>query len=164
MASSNDLFVICPDQRQVRETGRSNSDDSRVTVCTWVCDIDGRIVACNKRRVRKYLNLMIETRKCHLPAKAKTSPEGEKATLWTQPPRLLWNSPHTVLKGSLSPQTVGGGFLSTPLIKAENTRAFMSAEPEASRTLLGCQSTERTVLRIGFLMCLLPHQSLSSSK
>jgi hypothetical protein len=48
MASSNDLFVICPDQRQVRETGRSNSNDGRVTVCTWVCDIDGRIVACTK--------------------------------------------------------------------------------------------------------------------
>lgn len=50
-----------------------------------------------------------------------------------------------VLNGSLSPQTVGSGFESTPFMYAENTRALPSALPAASRTELGCQSSERTV-------------------
>jgi len=47
---------------------------------------------------------------------------------------------------------------------AEKTRAFMSALPAASKTLFGCQSTERTVERIGFLSCFATHQLLSGSK
>src|ERR1700737_228432 len=39
-----------------------------------------------------------------------------------------------------------------------------SAPPAARRTLFGCQSTLRIVLRMGFLRCLLTHQSPSSSK
>lgn len=41
---------------------------------------------------------------------------------------------------------------------------FESVPPAARRTLLGCQSTLRMVLRMGFLRCLLTHQSPSSSK
>lgn len=36
-------------------------------------------------------------------------------------------------------------FLSTSLMKAEKTRAFISALPAARSTLFGCQSRERTV-------------------
>lgn len=52
-----------------------------------------------------YATLMAES----WPAKAMASPEGENATVWTHPPRPPVNSPHTVLKGSLSPHTVGAG-------------------------------------------------------
>lgn len=54
--------------------------------------------------------------------------------------------------------------LSTSLMYAENTRAFISALPAASKTLFGCQSTERTVDLIGFLSCLATHQLFSGSK
>lgn len=74
------------------------------------------------------------------------------------------NSPQTVLNGIRSPHAVGAGLLSTPLMKEENTRAWASVEPAARRTELGCQATERTVERSGFLMCLETHQSFSSSK
>lgn len=53
--------------------------------------------------------------------------------------------------------------LSTSLIYAEKTLAFISALPAARRTLLGCQSTERTVDLIGFLRRRETHQLLSSS-
>src|SRR5262245_52434281 len=42
--------------------------------------------------------------------------------------------------------------------------ALESVPPQARRTLLGCQSTLRMADRIGFLRCLLTHQSPSSSK
>jgi hypothetical protein len=42
-------------------------------------------------------------------AKARTSPEGENPTECTQPPEGLEYSPHTVLNGSFSPHTEGGG-------------------------------------------------------
>lgn len=98
------------------------------------------------------------------PTKASASPLGLNATPCTQPPAGVAHSPHTVPNGRRSPQTVGGGLASTPLIKALKTRARMSAQPAAISTLLGCQSRERTVLRRGRLMCLATHQSLSSSK
>src|SRR5690242_19520269 len=82
------------------------------------------------------------------PAKASAFPEGEKATLWIQPAVLFMNSPHTVLKGSLSPQTEASGLASTPLTNEENTRACPSVEPAASRTEFGCQATVVMVLRI----------------
>jgi hypothetical protein len=44
-------------------------------------------------------------------AKARTSPEGEKPTECTQPPEGLEYSPHTVLNGSFSPHTEGGGLI-----------------------------------------------------
>ena len=55
-------------------------------------------------------------------------------------------------------------FLSTSLMYAENTRAFMSALPAATKTLFGCQSMESTVDLIGFLRSFETHQLLSSSK
>lgn len=97
-------------------------------------------------------------------AKAKTSPEGENATLWTQPPLALEYSPQSVLNGNFSPHTVGCGRLSTSLMYAEKTRAFMSALPAARSTLFGCQSIESTVERIGFFSWRATHQSLSESK
>jgi hypothetical protein len=51
----------------------------------------------------------MERQSLDLLAKASASPEGEKATAWTQPPEGEENSPQTVLKGSLLPQTVGSG-------------------------------------------------------
>ena len=42
-------------------------------------------------------------------------------------------------------------------INVKNDNTLKSEEPAAIRTLLGCQSTDRTVERIGFLMCLLTH-------
>ena len=48
-------------------------------------------------------------------------------------------------------------------MNAENTRATPSALPAASKTELGCHSSDKTVVRSGFLMCLATHQSLSSS-
>ena len=44
-----------------------------------------------------------------LPANARTSPDGEKETVWTQPPAGLANSLQTVPNGSFSPQNVGAG-------------------------------------------------------
>jgi hypothetical protein len=49
-------------------------------------------------------------------------------------------------------------------MKAENTLAFISADPAARRTLFGCQSTQRTVDLIGFFNSLDTHQSFSGSK
>lgn len=60
--------------------------------------------------------------------------------------------------------SVGPYFFSMSLIQAENTLAFMSAEPAASKMLLGCQSRDRTVDRRGFLIRLATHQLFSSSK
>ena len=57
----------------------------------------------------------------------------------------------------------GAHLLSTSLMYAEKTRAFMSALPAANNTLFGCQSMERTVDLIGFLRSFETHQSLSSS-
>ena len=60
---------------------------------------------------------------------------------------------------------MGGGthFLSTSLMYAEKTRAFISELPAANRTLFGCQSIERTVDLMGFLRSFETHQLLSSS-
>lgn len=97
-------------------------------------------------------------------AKAKASPEGENETAWIQPALSLRYSPQTVLKGSRSPHTLGSGRSSTPLMKPEKTRAWLSVLPAAKRTELGCQETVVMVLRMGFFRCLLTHQSFSSSK
>lgn len=42
-------------------------------------------------------------------AKARTSPDGENPTVWTQPPAGLPYSPQMVLKGNLDPHTVAVG-------------------------------------------------------
>ena len=95
---------------------------------------------------------------------ASALPLGENATPWTQPAALFKNSPHTVPKGRRSPHTPGSGRSSTPLMKAEKTRACASVEPAARSTELGCQASAVTVLRIGFFRCLETHQSFSDSK
>jgi hypothetical protein len=97
-------------------------------------------------------------------ANASALPEGEKATLWIQPAVLFKNSPQTVLNGRRSPQALGSGRASTPLMKLEKTRACPSVDPAASSTEFGCQATEVMVDRIGFLRCLDTHQLSSSSK
>ena len=43
------------------------------------------------------------------PVNARTSPDGEKETAYTQPPAGLPNSQQTVSNGSFSPQNVGAG-------------------------------------------------------
>jgi len=58
-------------------------------------------------------------------------------------------------------QTVGSGLLSTPLMAAPKTRVLKSEAPAAISEPLGCQSIDRTVERMGFLMCLETHQSFS---
>lgn len=45
----------------------------------------------------------------YLLAKARTSPDGEKPTAWTQPPVGLAYSPQIVLNGNFSPQTDAAG-------------------------------------------------------
>ena len=95
---------------------------------------------------------------------ARALPLGEKAQPCTQPAELFKNSPHTVLKGSLSPQTVLSGLASTPLMKLEKTLACASVDPAARRTELGCHATVVMVLRMGFFRCFDTHQSFSSSK
>ena len=97
-------------------------------------------------------------------AKARAFPLGEKATECTQPAELFKYSPQTVLKGRRSPQTLGSGRASIPLMKLEKTLACASVEPAASKTEFGCQLTVVMVLRIGFFKCFETHQSFSSSK
>lgn len=53
--------------------------------------------------------------------------------------------------------------LSTSLMYAEKTRAFISAPPAARRTLFGCQSTDKIVDLMGFLRSRDTHQSPSGS-
>mmetsp|Transcript_49632 Transcript_49632/g.124797 ORF Transcript_49632/g.124797 Transcript_49632/m.124797 type:complete len:272 (+) Transcript_49632:135-950(+) len=93
--------------------------------------------------------------------KASCMPEGAHFTLCTHP--LEGYSASSSPNGSRLPKGVSPGRSSTPLMKPENTRALKSLLAVASRMLLGCQSTLRTV-DLCFLMCLDTHQSLSTSK
>lgn len=76
----------------------------------------------------------------------------------------------SIMMGNLVPRVIKVAFskliylLSTSLINAEKTRAFMSALPAANNTLFGCQSMARTVERMGFFICFDTHQLFSSSK
>mmetsp|Transcript_8832 Transcript_8832/g.24827 ORF Transcript_8832/g.24827 Transcript_8832/m.24827 type:complete len:204 (-) Transcript_8832:484-1095(-) len=93
--------------------------------------------------------------------KASWLPSGDQRTECTQP--LASYSPSTsLLKGTRLPNGVYSGRLSIPLMNAEKTRTFPSVEAVATRMLPGWKSTEVTVESC-FLMCLLTHQSLSSS-
>ena len=72
----------------------------------------GRRIYDSYRGIMAYLIMRINFRpilRKYALAKAKTSPEGENATPWTQPPLALAYSPQMVLKGNFSPQTVGWG-------------------------------------------------------
>merc|ERR550534_157986 len=91
-------------------------------------------------------------------------PDGLNPTQWTQPPPPLLYSAIRAPNGIFLPQGVASGFDSISLMYVENTLDLKSVLEAASRTLFGCQSTESTVERIGFLMCLLTHQLFSLSK
>jgi hypothetical protein len=98
------------------------------------------------------------------PEKARALPLGEKQTPWIQPAVSFRYSPQMVLKGRRSPQALGSGRWSMPLMKLEKTRAWESVDPAARSTELGCQARVVMVLRMGFFKCLEIHQSFSSSK
>ena len=103
MASGHDGLFSRPgqgDQRKDRQLDTVNSRTARVD------DVDRTIVAYVD--IIAKLGIILST-KIHIPAKASTSPDGENATLWTQPPDGLAYSPQIVLKGSFSPQTEGAG-------------------------------------------------------
>lgn len=177
MAGSDYSILGGPNEGDEGEGGHSDGTNCRTG--SRIGNGDGAVVTFGS-----VFNMMsVERNEMGLPANARTSPDGEKETACTQPPAELENSPQTVPNGSFSPQNVGAGldnttvsssyhharggnadFLSTSLIYAEKTRAFMSALPAASRTLFGCQSMESTVDLIGFLRSFETHQSLSSSK
>ena len=177
MTGGDDSILGGPNEGDEGESGQSDGTNCRTG--SRIGNSDGAVMTFGGA-----FNMMsVERNKMGLPANARTSPDGEKETACTQPPAELANSPQTVPNGSFSPQNVGAGlnnaivnlsyhqawrgnadFLSTSLIYAEKTRAFMSALPAASRTLFGCQSMESTVDLIGFLRSFETHQSLSSSK
>lgn len=177
MTSSDDGVLGRPNESDERKSRHSDGTDCGAR--SRIDDADGAVVA-----FWSMLSMMSTVRNgMGLPANARMSPDGEKETVCTQPPAGLANSPQTVPNGSFSPQNVGAGlenaavstsyrqvwrgntdFLSTSLMYAEKTRAFMSALPAASKTLFGCQSMERTVDLIGFLRSFETHQLLSSSK
>lgn len=98
------------------------------------------------------------------PVNARAFPLGEKPTPWIQPAESFKNSPQIVLNGRRSPQALGSGRVSTPLMKLDKTRAWESVEPAARSTEFGCQASVVMVLRIGFFRCFEIHQSFSSSK
>lgn len=72
-----------------------------------------KVESCAVSKGGARASMGVRTRKVdergHEQAKASTLPEGEKATPCTHPPEGAGNSPHTVLKGSRSPHTVGVG-------------------------------------------------------
>ena len=107
VARSDDGILRRPCERDVRERVGTNRIDSR---SARIHDTDGAVVAY-------YYDLSAKMNrgagKVALLAKARTSPEGEKPTECTQPPDGLEYSPHTVLNGSFSPHTEGGGLVKT---------------------------------------------------
>ena len=108
MTSSDDGVLGGPNKGDERESGypdgmnrgtRSRIDDTDGTVMAF-----GEYAQCRVCRKEK---------KKGLPANARTSPDGEKETVCTQPPAGLANSPQTVPNGSFSPQKVGAGLNNT---------------------------------------------------
>ena len=92
-----------PYEGDERESGYSDGTDCRTR--SWIDDTDCAVVT-----FASILSFtFVEMNKIGLPANARTSPDGEKETVWTQPPAGLANSPQTVPNGSFSPQNVGAG-------------------------------------------------------
>ena len=78
----------------------------RVVILTSrIFDADGAVVTFGN----VFNTTCIESHKIDLPANARTSPEGKKGGVYTQPPAGLANSPQTVPNRSFSPQNVGAG-------------------------------------------------------
>jgi len=103
VTGSNDRVFGGPDEGDERESGHSDGANSGTR--SRIDDADGAIVS-----FRSVLNIIYAGRdKMSLPANARTSPDGEKETVCTQPPAGLANSPQTVPNGSFSPQNVGAG-------------------------------------------------------
>ena len=108
MTSSDDGVLGGPHEGDERESGHPDGTNSGAR--SWVDDTDGAVVS-----FASILNIAFVGRdKTGLPANARTSPDGEKETVCTQPPAGLANSPQTVPKGSFSPHNVGAGLNTAP--------------------------------------------------
>jgi hypothetical protein len=112
-----------PRESDVRKGGRLDGEDCR---CSWVDDGDGRVMTFG---IAQWERVIIAPG--NVLAKARISPEGEKPTLWTHPPAGLAYSPQTVLKGNLSPQTLGPGLSSDALVSVKT--------PLEASVLTSCQ-------------------------
>lgn len=174
MASCYDGIFRCPYEGNERESSYSDSTDC--TRCR-ICDADGAIVTygiafgiCRNKIIewtclRTRERLQRERKKrCGPNLQQDWRIHYKRCRMEVFHPKtwgLAWITPVSL------PVYRGRGscayFLSTSLMYAENTRAFISALPAAKRTLFGCQSMERTVDLIGFLRSFETHQLLSSS-
>mmetsp|Transcript_22452 Transcript_22452/g.51519 ORF Transcript_22452/g.51519 Transcript_22452/m.51519 type:complete len:323 (-) Transcript_22452:416-1384(-) len=76
--------------------------------------------------------------------KARTLPEEEKATSCTHPLEGMVQIRSPIFFIGASGPKSSGGFLSTPLMAAQNMRTVQSVEPAAMTTLEGCQATVST--------------------
>ena len=106
VTSCDDSVLGRPYEGDERESVHSDGTDCGPR--SRVDDADGAVVTFGS----KFNIFSVEGNTKYLPAKARTSPDGEKATVCTQPPAGLGNSPQTVPNGSLSPQNVGAGLKS----------------------------------------------------
>ena len=107
MTSSDDGVLGGPNKGDERESGYPDGLNRRTR--SRIDDADGTVMAFGNM-----LNIVsTERKKMCLPANARTSPDGEKETVCTQPPAGLANSPQTVPNGSFSPQKVGAGLNDT---------------------------------------------------
>ena len=103
MTGSNDRVLGGPNEGDEGKSG--HPDGTNRWSRPRVDDADGAVVTFGD-----VLNTeCMKGNKIGLPANARTSPDGEKETVCTQPPAGLANSPQTVPNGSFSPQNVGEG-------------------------------------------------------
>jgi hypothetical protein len=103
VTSCDDGVLRSPYEGDEREGGYSDGTNSGTR--SRIDDADGAVVTFGST-----LSIQsVKRNKTDSPENARTSPDGEKATVCTQPPAGLANSPQTVPNGSLSPQNVGAG-------------------------------------------------------
>ena len=103
MTGCNDGILGCPYEGDERKS--SHPDCVDYGTGARINDANGAIMTLEMTfDIRS-----IETNAMNSPANESTSPDGEKATVCTQPPAGVVNSPQTVPNGSLSPQNVGAG-------------------------------------------------------
>lgn len=103
VTSGDDGVLRGPHEGDEREGGYSDGTNSGTR--SRIDDADGAVVTFGST-----LSIQsVKRNKTDSPENARTSPDGEKATVCTQPPAGLANSPQTVPNGSLSPQNVGAG-------------------------------------------------------
>ena len=107
MTSGDDGILGRPHESDERES--RHSDGTNCGARSRIDDADRAVMA-----FASIFNIkLVENNKTGLPANARTSPDGEKETVCTQPPAGLANSPQTVPNGSFSPQNVGAGLDNT---------------------------------------------------